>query len=73
MQYKLEGLQGKFESEIRSPFKTPSKPVLEAASSNLNYEPHLSYTNTATTEQHQQKAGTSAKFGINEESLSKLE
>jgi len=73
MQYKLEGLQGKFESEIRSPFKTPSKLVLEAASANLNYEPHFSHANTATTEQLMQRASTSAKFGINDESLQKLE
>lgn len=73
MQYKLEGLQGKFESEIRSPFQTPSKPVLEAPSGDLNYEPNLSFAGTVASEQLTQRPLTSAKFGINEESLQKLE
>ena len=73
MQYKPEGLQDKFETEIRSPFKTPSKPVLEGRSADLNYEPHYSYANTAASEQQTQMPPTSAKFGINEESLQKLE
>ena len=73
MQYKLNGLQDKFDQPIRSPFTTAETPVLEGEKSNLNYEPHLSYPLTTANDYPGEFPKTASKTDHNEESLHRFD